>query len=66
MKGITTYSEKIPGNSGNYHWSATFENIGGFIGITQEHFITGSVERVLLSPRQVKALIAFVTKRRPR
>jgi hypothetical protein len=68
----TTYSDEIPGDAGNCAWPVRFDNTGpayhahepGYIGITQfdEH---GKVkERVLLSPDQMRALIAFSRKLR--
>lgn len=49
------YSEKIPGEAGNYDWPARFDISGcGFLGISQNN------ERVLLSPKQVRELLKFI------
>lgn len=58
----TVYSKDIPGTEGNYNWSVRFDSTDGFLGITQMK-ANGEIERVLLSPRQVKALKAFVTRK---
>lgn len=58
-EGVTNYSEKIDGEKRNHHKTARFDLTDGFLGITQ----TDSdrvVDRVLLSPHQVKKLLAFV------
>lgn len=55
-KGVTTYSREIKGAAGNYNWSAYFDHTDGYIGIRQHG------EAILLSPAQVKALLAFVTE----
>jgi hypothetical protein len=58
----TVYSEKIEGARGNYHLPARFDLTGGYLGISQ--FDNAAIkDRVLLSPRQLKALLAFVAKR---
>jgi hypothetical protein len=56
---ITRYSDKIDGDKGSYHWSVTFDLTSGHLGITQ---IEGDKvkDRVLLCPKQVKELLAFV------
>lgn len=57
--GITTYSKDIPGARGNYEWPVRFDVTDGFVGVTQ--FDGNKVkDRVLLSPEQVKKLIAFI------
>jgi hypothetical protein len=55
----TVYSAPIPGDAGNYQWRVRFDRTGGYLGITQYE---GDMfkERVLLSPAQVKALLAFL------
>ena len=62
MKGITTYSEKIPGTRGNFGWSVRFDKADGFLGISQ---YKPEIDRVLLSRQQVKALLLFVEGRTP-
>lgn len=58
-KDITYYSDKVEGSNGNYHWPCKFDITNGYLGITS-YEDEGSVERVLLSPKQVAALIRFV------
>lgn len=58
-KGLTTYSEKIKGNSGNYNAQVRFDLTDGYLGITQ--FDGAEVrDRVLLSPAQARDLLNFV------
>ena len=59
MKGETHYSKTIPGTATNYNYSARFDWTGGYIGISQ-HVENDGLQRVLLSPRQVKFLLLFV------
>lgn len=56
---LTTYSGLIKGTRGNYGWSARFDiSESGYLGISQ--FEGDAVkDRVLLSPAQVKELLAF-------
>ena len=55
---VTTHSERIEGDQGNYNWPATFDiTPSGYLGITQS---ADSVWRVLLSPTQVKELRKFL------
>lgn len=64
---ITRYSDKIEGDRGNYKWDASFDLTGGYLGITQAE--DGKIkDRVLLSPKQVNELAAFLEqhKTRPR
>lgn len=58
------YSEKVKGNEQNYNWEVRFDSDGGYLGISQYKEEAG-IERVLLSPKQVKALLEFcgLTKR---
>ena len=56
----TEYSLKIEGTRGNYDWSVQFDITNGFVGIDQ--ITDGEIDRVLLSPTQVKELIAFVRR----
>lgn len=55
-KDRTYYSDEIKGTRGNHDLPAKFDLTDGYLGITQ----TG--DRVLLSPKQVKALTEFVEK----
>lgn len=57
----TCYSPAIPGNEGNHEWPVEFDWTDGYIGIVQPQ--DGRLDRVLLSPAQVKALVAFVKNR---
>ena len=60
----TNYSAKIPGEYGNHNLAVRFDKSRGFIGISQFNE-DGSIERVLLSPKQMGELYAFIgTKRR--
>ncbi len=62
MKGIIEYSEKIPGAKGNYGWPVRYDLTDGYLGISQ---YTGEapMDHVLLSPRQVLALVEFVQRK---
>lgn len=54
------YSEKVPGERANYEWAVRFDRQTGTVGITQYTDPSGaSVDRVLLTRRQLRALIAF-------
>ena len=53
------YSQWIPGAVGNYAWPARFEETHGFVAIDQKRD-DGRIERVLLSPKQVRALLNFI------
>ena len=54
-----TYSDEIPGTERNYGWPVQFhKSTSRYVTITQTK--DEGVEGVLLSPRQVKELIAFV------
>lgn len=56
--GKTEYSTEIPGSDQNHNISVRFDLTDGCLGITQVKQI--EVERILLSPRQVRALILFL------
>jgi hypothetical protein len=62
METITTYSEKIPGDAGNYKWAVKFDRRNGYLGITQ---YDDALDRVLLSPGQIAELRKFL-RRRPK
>lgn len=53
------YTEKLKGDDGNYDWVARYDLDSGYLGIT-EWVDNGKIERVLLSPNQVDALLDFV------
>jgi hypothetical protein len=56
----TNYSERIPGEPGNHHFAVRFDlTTGGYVGISQYEG-EGLTDRVLLSPTQVRVLVAFV------
>ena len=59
---ITTYSDKIPGTTGNYNWPVRFDKTDGFIGITQLETDGSVKDRVLLSPKQIAKLQKFIGK----
>jgi hypothetical protein len=65
----TKYSGKIEGSDRNYKWAASFDIDCGYLGITQYHSSDegNKIERVLLSPKQVRALAKFcgLTQRVP-
>lgn len=63
VKGETKYSKQIEGDRANYYWPVRFDVTDGFVGITQYQSTTNDkIERVLLSPVQVKQLISFVKR----
>jgi hypothetical protein len=58
----TEYSEKIAGAPSNYNWPVRFDWTRGHIGITQfdDKNQDAVRDRVLLSPAQVRELLAFI------
>jgi hypothetical protein len=56
----TVYSPTYVGNESNYDQQVRFDNTGGYLGITQ---YGDSLQRVLLTPQQVKRLTAFIGKK---
>lgn len=58
----TVYSETWPGDCGNYDLPVRFDKNGGYVGIDQWSDSHKKLERVLLSPRQVKELIQFAVE----
>ena len=54
----TTYSSMIAGDEGNYHRGVRFDSTTGYIGVDQK--TERGVERVLLSPRQARALVRWI------
>jgi hypothetical protein len=61
---MRTYSDTIPGSERNYDWPVRFEKSEGFVRIAQD--ADNGPETILLCPRQVKALVAFVAPRKRR
>ena len=67
MPELTMYSTKISGERCNGHCAVAFDKTGrsghtnGYIGITQ-FAKDGPTDRVLLSPKQIVMLIAFLKK----
>ena len=59
-RGRVYYSAEIEGAHGNYAWPVEFDVVDGYIGITQRTH--RNIERVLLSPAQFRALVAFVER----
>lgn len=56
----TTYGDMIKGDRRNYNWASRFDlTEDGYLGITQFDGVTVK-DRVLLSPKQVKELAAFI------
>lgn len=60
----TQYSAAITGDKGNHLFPVRFDLTGQYLGITTTDPVDGTIERVLLSPAQVRALIQFVTLER--
>lgn len=61
----TEYSERIKGVASNYHFEVRFDMTRGHLGISQfDPRANGSTERILLSPEQVRELLAFIEKTR--
>jgi hypothetical protein len=63
----TRYSPTIPGTTGNHRRAARFDWTDGHIGITaMPHTGDDPIDRVLLTPGQWAALLAFVQKQKAR
>ena len=60
-RGITHYSEKLDGEPANHNLVARYDITDGLLGVTQWDGDTVK-DRVLLSPNQVKELLAFVAR----
>ena len=58
MSERTRYSEKLPGDPGNYRWEVRVDVTGGYVGINQVN--DTETARVLLSPEQWDAVKRFV------
>jgi len=68
-RGITDYSDRVPGETRNHDHACSFDVTDGFVGITQYDTAdpTRVTDRVLLSPAQFRALLDFLdTARRHR
>ena len=59
----THYGPWLAGDSGNYDLPVRFDRTDGYVGISQKDD-AATTERVLLTPRQVRALRAFIQARR--
>lgn len=62
MNETTHYSAQIEGDRGNWRRPVQFDRTDGYIGITQFNE-DGGVDRVLLSPAQVRQLKTFLRVR---
>lgn len=62
--GLTRYSTTVQGNSRNHGLPMQADLTDGYLGITQSQAM--GCDRVLLTPTQVKALLAFLATRRAR
>lgn len=62
MRERIVYSRKVAGTRRNYGWSVRFDWNDGSLGLTQESD-EQRIERVLLAPKQVRALVAFLRER---
>ena len=58
--GVTVYSSWVRGSWGNYHQKVRFDLADGYMGIDQPAPQDSVPGRILLSPAQVKTLLAFV------
>lgn len=62
---LTRESEPVAGARGNWHWPVRYDLTSGYLGITQYETDGAVKDRVLLSPDQVRALVAFVRRHGP-
>lgn len=58
--GLVVRSKKFPGDRGNFDWEAQFDLTDGYLGLTQDQGDPNGLQRVLLSPGQKRALLAFL------
>ena len=58
--GITHYSDPIAGERSNHNWGVRYDWTDGILGVTQRDDNGAFKDRVLLSPTQVRALLAFI------
>lgn len=59
--GRTYYSERFDGNDRNYHLTLELDYTDGFLGLSQTEEGSSHVrDRILLSPQQVKLMLAFI------
>jgi len=63
--GHTEHSDTVPGDSGNFGRAVRFDLTGAYVGISEylDPSDNGGPDRVLLSPRQVRALLDFLRPR---
>lgn len=67
MTGQTQYSAPHKGNRGNHRLAVRFDKTDGYVGISQfeDAPLSGrTMDRVLLTPQQVRALVAFLGETR--
>lgn len=64
-KGDTRWSEDVAGDDRSYGRSVTFAVTDGYVTIYQRDDEKGITDAVLLSPAQVRALLAFVGQGKP-
>jgi len=57
----TKYSDDVEGDDGNFNQAVRFDITDGYIGITQSEI--HDVQRVLLTPRQVKKMLIFLKRK---
>lgn len=60
--GTTIYSDEVTGSRENHNMPVRFDLTDGCLGITQMNGTSG-LDRVLLTPLQLKALREFVDRR---
>ena len=66
-RGLTDYSERIQGEIRNHERAVRFDYTDGFVGINAYEGNASDAaltDRILLSPGQWKAIVAFVKSQR--
>ena len=58
----TRYSRVEKGDAGNHQRHMQFDDTDGYIGISSTNDDGSDVQRVLLSPKQYRALVTFVKR----
>ena len=58
--GLTHYSQEVPGTPMNHGFVVRFDLTDGYLGVSQRGRDSTWTNRVLLSPDQIQALLAFV------
>lgn len=61
----TKYSDSVKGDKGNHNQDARFDLSGGYLGVTQWDG-DKVTDRVLLTPKQVTEMAAFVEANKAR